>query len=149
MEVGYRSKNGSVERYEKRPPEKSGGRTLLSVTQVSRFQHVRLHYTGGGKVTQDPAGCFGGPRSEPPLPEDTRDYYSMRLSGSPPFACFQLREVYYRVLYPARATAEMHRRPDRFSSASPPCSTLPSVLASRPRGPPLCRMPWRYRAALR
>ena len=48
MEVGYRSKNGSVGRYEKRPPEKSGGRTLLSVTQVSRFQHVRLHYTGGG-----------------------------------------------------------------------------------------------------
>ena len=26
----------------KRPPVKSGGRTLLSITQVSRFQHVRL-----------------------------------------------------------------------------------------------------------
>src|ERR671939_399413 len=64
------------------------------------------------KVTQDPAGCFGGPRSEPPLPEDTRDYYSMRLSGSPPFACLQLREVYYRVLYPARVVGEMCRRPD-------------------------------------
>src|SRR5215213_813223 len=113
MEVGYRSKNGSVERYEKRPPEKSGGRTLLSVTQVSRFQHVRLHYTGGGKVTQDPAGCFGGPRSEPPLPEDTRDYYSMRLSGSPPLARCQLRRVYYRILHPARVNAELVGGPDK------------------------------------
>ena len=26
------------------PPEKSGGRTLLSATRVSCFQHVRLHY---------------------------------------------------------------------------------------------------------
>src|SRR5215217_6371860 len=111
MEVGYRSKNGSVERYEKRPPEKSGGRTLLSITQVSRFQHVRLHYTGGGKVTQDPAGCFGGPRSEPTLPEDTRDYYSMRLSGSTPFTCFQLREVYYRALYTARVIVKIGSLP--------------------------------------
>ena len=39
---------GAVGGDEKRPPEKSGGRTLLSVTQVSRFQHVRLHYMGGG-----------------------------------------------------------------------------------------------------
>src|SRR5215208_3875858 len=26
---------------------------------------------------RDPARVFGGARSEPPLPEDTRDYYSM------------------------------------------------------------------------
>ncbi len=37
MEVGCRSESGSVGRYEKRPPENSGGRTLLSVTQVSRL----------------------------------------------------------------------------------------------------------------
>ena len=37
MEAGCRSKSGSMGRYKKRPPEKSGGRTLLSVTQVSRL----------------------------------------------------------------------------------------------------------------
>jgi hypothetical protein len=68
---------------------------------------------GGGKVTQDPAGYFGGPRSEPPLPEDTRDYYSMRLSGSPPFACRQLREVYYRAMRPARGSGKLDRGPAR------------------------------------
>jgi hypothetical protein len=48
MEAGCRFESGSVGRYEKRPPEDSGGRTLLSVKQVSRIQHVRLHYMGGG-----------------------------------------------------------------------------------------------------
>jgi hypothetical protein len=78
------------------------------------LKHVRLHYMGGGEITQDPAGCFGGPRSEPPLPEDTRDYYSMRLSGSPPLACLQLREVYYHVMHPARANGKSDRTPDRM-----------------------------------
>jgi hypothetical protein len=31
----------------------------------------------------------------------------MRLSGSPPFACRQLREVYYRLFYTARAIPEI------------------------------------------
>jgi hypothetical protein len=66
---------------------------------------------GGGEITQDPAGCFGGPRSEPPLPEDTRDYYSMRLSGSPPLACLQLREVYYHAMRPARAIGKSNHGP--------------------------------------
>jgi len=48
MEGGCRFESGSVGRYEKRPPEDSGGRTLLSVTQVSRIQRVPRHYMGGG-----------------------------------------------------------------------------------------------------
>src|ERR671919_478632 len=85
------------------PPEKSGGRTLLSATQVSRFQHVRLQLPKRRKIGNPGSRRdLGGSRSEPPLPEDTRGDYSMRLSGSPPFACRQLREVYYHAWCTAR-----------------------------------------------
>ena len=94
MEAGCRSESGSVGRY-KNGPRILWGPYLLSVTQASRLFSTSAYITWR-RVTQDPAGYFGGPRSEPPLPEDTCDYYSMRLSGSPPFACLPTPQGYYR-----------------------------------------------------
>jgi hypothetical protein len=89
------------------PSERYAGIPFFSTSAFTTWE--------ADKVTQDPAGCFGGPRSEPPLPEDTRDYYSMRLSGSPPLACLQLREVYYRVPYPARVLRKINSLPGEAS----------------------------------
>src|SRR3712207_6854214 len=67
----------------RRPPRS----TLFPYTTLFRSSSSTsafIYWRGGRKITQEPARVFGGARSEPPLPEDTCDYYSMRLSGSPP-----------------------------------------------------------------
>ena len=98
---------GAVGEDEKRPPEIRGPYPSECYAGIPLFSTSAFTTWEADKVTQDPAGCFGGPRSEPPLPEDTRDYYSMRLSGSPPLACRQLREVYYHLGHRARAVVKI------------------------------------------
>src|SRR3712207_3803659 len=113
----------------------SGGRTLLSATQVSGFQHVRLQLPKRRKeITQEPARVFGGPRSEPPLPEDTRGDYSMRLSGSPPFACRQLRRsVLLHFVHHKGSIQELFRSSSRSRRRSKARLALRSRMASRER----------------
>src|SRR3712207_9242283 len=73
----------------RRPPRS----TLFPYTTLFRSSSSTsafIYWRGGRKITQEPARVFGGARSEPPLPEDTCDYYSMRLSGSPPLRAVNL-----------------------------------------------------------
>src|SRR5215217_114598 len=98
------------------------------------FSTSACNYRRGGRNNLGPRRDLGGTRSEPPLPEDTRGDYSMRLSGSPPFACRQLREVYYHARCTAREISQALSRSSRRSlSRSRALLALRSLMRSEER----------------
>src|SRR5829696_9605914 len=91
------------------------------------FSTSACNYRRGGRNNLGPRRDLGGTRSEPPLPEDTRGDYSMRLSGSPPFACRQLREVYYHAPRPTREVSKIYfvLRGDALAGRRPSSRSAP------------------------